>query len=215
MSYCSLTNHWSSPAQIALKWTFWGLGWEWSFELLFTAAVLYLSFSSCFQRMMRKADGGGCRSFFWRKKGVGIPWKMGREKKKGNEITIVNLDAILIPEIGWFWQNWLLILFLHFSLVPLIEKNNLCLEIGIGGELHLGSAELLALHHRPNPARESWQFYRPPAVWIIDLVYINYRHFSRSVGRARGRCAGSGVARVEFQERRIWEGKWFNQHQLS
>lgn len=28
--------------------------------------------------------------------------------------------------------------FLHFSSVPGIEKNNLCPEIGVGGEQHLG-----------------------------------------------------------------------------
>jgi len=67
--------------------------------------------------------------------------KNGEEKKKfkkGNEITIVNLDTIIIPEIGWFWQNWPQALFLYFSLVPGIEESDSCLEIGVGEEPHLG-----------------------------------------------------------------------------
>lgn len=60
--------------------------------------------------------------------------KNKKEKKGGNEITIANLDAVLIPEI-----DWLPMLFLYFSLVLGVEKSNLYLEIGVNGEPHLGS----------------------------------------------------------------------------
>lgn len=153
---------------------------------------------------------------FLQEKGGWCSLKNGEKKKKGgNEITIVNLDTILIPEIGWFWQNWLQALFLYFSLVPGIEKRDLCLEIGVGGKPHLGWAELPAPHHGPNPARKSQQCCCPPGLWIIDLTRIKYRHFSGSAGRARGRCARWGVEGAGLRERRIWEGKSFHHHQFS
>lgn len=210
-SYCSLTNRWSSPAQIALKWTFWGLGWEWSFEQLFRAAVLQLSFLSCFQRMMRKADGGGRRPFFWREKRRLASLKNGEEKKEGK------WNNNSKPGYYFNCRNRLIVAELATSPFPvfLLSSGNREERFMSWNRCWWGSAPGLSgapgSLPQTQPGEGEPTMPLPSSLWIIDLIYINYRRFSGSVGR----CVGWGVVGVEFQERRIWEGKWFNQHQFS
>lgn len=192
-----------------------GTGMGMKFWTTLQGSCFVAKLSELFSEDDEKSRWRRSQTLFLEKKGGWRRWKMGRKKKerKWNNNS----------KPGYYFncRNRLIVAELATSPFPvfLLSSGNREERFMSWNRCWWGSAPGLSgapgSLPQTQPGEGEPTMPLPSSLWIIDLIYINYRRFSGSVGRARGRCVGWGVVGVEFQERRIWEGKWFNQHQFS